>query len=816
MRFGSLQFRAALAITGLFCLLVLPVVHVWDKDAQLCAEEKATPKVDPQLVTLVESDWEKQEARLGRRCDSVEAMKAALRRIESMLKESEKNELLPEDVLREAPTALRRFWERVALASVLSPEDRVGLYREIRWFGRGLVLKNRLFTGKPIAFLKTQRFICQMLHEYIAYFYSAADLHGGGVFILKKPGLSLEVEDLTTGEFPRGIFQSLALSYDARTAYFAFAPIPAGDRRRPLRPDWSVLTAGPFPPEFSFDSPDRPCFHLFAIDLETHGIRQLTNGRYDDTMPWPLPNGDLVFMSTRRGGFCRCNNPWEPIQTYTLHRLNSQTGEVRTISYHETNEWHPAVLNDGRIAYCRWDYVDRSAAHFHGIWVTTPDGTNARSVFGNYTMEISTCFQPRPIPGSRKIAFIAGAHHAVVGGSLVLFDPDKARYDPETGEDCFDSLEVLTPEIAFPETPNEWPVGYVVSPWPLSEDFFVIAFGHDRLPGMGSGNRSESGTGIYYFDRWGNLELLYEDPGVACLDPVPIAPRTAPTLLQETFDPDLGNEAEVVVYDVRRSHYPLPADRPIRELRVFQLLPKATHPANDPRIGHANAENARALLGTVPVEEDGSAYFRVPADRPLYFQVVDENGRAIQGMRSVTYFRPGERRGCIGCHEPSNTAVPTQNVMALRREPSELTPGPEGSRPFSYPRLVQPVLDRFCTRCHSPEAASQFAKPDLTGLPEGEFTRSYVNLRPYLRWYEWGGRSISQIVTRPGQLGADASPLLKILEDPVHREAVAIDRESFRRLTLWLDANVPFYGSYDSPQREQQRLGSLISLPELQ
>ncbi|MGQ9761653.1 MAG: HzsA-related protein [Thermogutta sp.] len=773
-------------------------------------------RLDSELVGMVENDWQKQEARLGRSCDSIEAMKAALQRIEWYLKEAEEEELLSKDVRCEAAGTLKRFWERAALASVLSADERLQLYREIRWFGRDVLLKNRLFAQRPIVFLKTRRFICQMLHEYIAYFYNAADLHGGGVYVLKEPGFSLEVEDLTAGRFPRGIFQSLSLSYDARTAYFAFAPILAGDRRRPLRPDWSVLTAGPFPPEFAFESPNRPCFHIFAIDLQTREIQQLTEGRYDDTMPWPLPNGDLVFMSTRRGGFCRCNNPWEPIQTYTLHRLKLPSGQIETISFHETNEWHPSVLNDGRIAYCRWDYVDRSAAHFHGIWVTTPDGTNARSVFGNYTMEISTCFQPRPIPGSRKIAFIAGAHHAVVGGSLVLFDPDKARYDPETGEDSFVSLEVLTPQIVFPETSQGWSEGYVVSPWPLSEDFFIIAFGHDRLPGISSGNRSESAVGIYYFDRWGNLELLYEDPGMACLDPIPMIPRNPPPLLQETFDPELGEAAEVIVYDVRRSHFPLPADRPIRELRVFQLLPKARHPVNDPRIGHANAENARALLGTVPVEEDGSAYFRVPANRPLYFQIVDEQGRAVQGMRSVTYFRPGERRGCIGCHEPPNTTVPTRDVLALRREPFALTPGPEGSRPFSFPRLVQPVLDQFCTRCHSPEAGSRFAPPDLTGHPQGEFTRSYVNLRPYLRWYEWGGASISQIVTRPGELGADASPLLKILQDPTHRQAVRLDQPALSRLTLWLDANVPFYGAYEPSQRAEQRLGALISLPELQ
>ena len=132
-------------------------------------------------------------------------------------------------------------------------------------------------------------------------------------------------------------------------------------------------------------------------------------------------------MSSRRGGFCRCDNPFEPIPTHTLHRLDPQTGAVETLSWHETNEWHPSVLTDGRIVYCRWDYVDRSAAHFHGLWVSNPDGTNPRILFGNYTKEISTCFQPRAIPNSNKIVFVAGAHHANVGGSLVLLDPSRVE-----------------------------------------------------------------------------------------------------------------------------------------------------------------------------------------------------------------------------------------------------------------------------------------------------------------------------------------------------------------------------------------------------
>ena len=135
-------------------------------------------------------------------------------------------------------------------------------------------------------------------------------------------------------------------------------------------------------------------------------------------------------MSTRRGGFGRCHNPWEPLPTYTLHRMDADGSDVRTLSWHETNEWHPSVLNDGRIVYTRWDYVDRSAANFHGLWVSNPDGTNPVSLFGNYTTRINACYQPRAIPGSQRVMFVAGAHHADVGGSLVIVDPRRVALDP--------------------------------------------------------------------------------------------------------------------------------------------------------------------------------------------------------------------------------------------------------------------------------------------------------------------------------------------------------------------------------------------------
>jgi hypothetical protein len=233
----------------------------------------------------------------------------------------------------------------------------------------------------------------------------------------------------------------------------------------------------------------------------------------------------------------------------------------------------------------------------------------------------------------------------------------------------------------------------------------------------------------------------------------------------------------------------MPENRPIKSLRVYEVLLKvSSHVANVPRLGYANAESARKYLGEVPVEEDGSAYFRAPAEVPLYFQAVDAEGKAVQSMRSITYLQRGERRSGVGCHEPISLVPPCSRTTktAMLREPSSLTQGPSGSNPMSFPKLIQPVLDRHCAECH----------PSWTGDSEGEFSVSYNKLAPHVRYYEWGDRSISQIATRPGECGADMSPLTSIINDADHKDVFKKMPDSDkRRIYLWLDANAPFYGT---------------------
>ncbi|MBN2139005.1 MAG: hypothetical protein JW720_14450 [Sedimentisphaerales bacterium] len=744
---------------------------------------------------MVEEDWAAQEQRKDRQPYSPEAVREALQRGQKLI---DALEAMPDGPrLSSESAALNRLQTEAEKIDSLGMSARLALYIEIRRATRDAAFKNPLISSKPMVFMKRRRFICQMLHEYLGYYCDYGDISGGGVYVLEEPWRSAGVRDLIDGRLPKGNYTTLSLSYDANTIYFAFA------ERSAEKP--------------GFYSPQRKCFHIYAMDADGSNLRQLTRGSDDDFDPYPLPNGSIAFMSTRRGGFIRCNNPWEPLPTYTLHCMDTSGQTIRTLSFHETCEWHPWVLNDGRIAYCRWDYVDRSAANYHGLWISNPDGSNPVSLFGNYTRRINACFQPRAIPGSNRVAFIAGAHHADVGGALVIVDPSRTKLDAAAGGDDFDSIEVLTPDVCFPEAPG-WPKSYFHGHWPLSEDYFYVGFSFDPLPGMGSGVKEDTRTGLYYFDRFGNLELLYSDEDISCMYPIPLAPRPVPPVIPSDLDPALGDEGEFILADVSKSHFALPASRPIRKLRIFQVLPKThNHTVNQPRIGHANAEGARMLLGTVPVEPDGSAYFRLPARKPVYFQAVDENGRAVQSMRSITYLQPGERRSCVGCHEPRRAVPPgRRKLMALQRPPSKIKPGPEGTMPFSYPILVQGVLDRHCVRCHDGSSGEGKSGLVLTGENAGTFSRSYETLRPYVRWYEWGGSSITQEVTRPGRIGTDESRLMKVLADETHKPHVNLPEEDLERLYVWLDGNVPFYGTYGDQQQVAQKAGKAVEPPVLQ
>ena len=365
----------------------------------------------------------------------------------------------------------------------------------------------------------------------------------------------------------------------------------------------------------------------------------------------------------------------------------------------------------------------------------------------------------------------------------------------------------------LPPDAQRWPGSTYRSPWPLSERCFLAAYGYEPLIGEPSANPPNQ-FGLYLVDAAGNKELLYRDLNLSSLWPMPLAPRAKAPVLPSTADTRLAAEGQGTFFlqDVRRAWPALP-DVAIKRLRIVQVLPKTTPDINDPPVGLANASPGKQVLGTVPVEADGSAYFRAPAGLPLAFQALDELGRAVQMMRSETYLQPGETATCIGCHERRTTAPGPGTALAGRRAPSSIDPAPDGARPLSFPRLVQPVLDRQCVSCHHGALAGGGVR--LSGEPQGAFSVAYAALAPLVPYSAWGGpHGNFEPLAGPDTFGARASPFMARLLAGHHGvELTADDRE---RLFTWMDANALFYGTFDRADQKRQLNGERIAGPALE
>ncbi len=562
-------------------------------------------------------------------------------------------------------------------------------------------------------------------------------------------------------------------------------------------------------------SPDNT-YHIFETPLGGGLLRQLTDGPFNDIDPCFLPGGRVAFISERRGGYGRCHG--RPVPSFTLHSMNPDGSDLIMLSPHETNEWKPSVDNSGMIVYTRWDYVDRGHCQAHHPWTTTPDGRDSRSIHGNFSpiQESRPQFEAtiRPIPNSQKLVATASMHHGQYFGSLVLIDPNVAD------DDAMSPVRRITPEQLFPEVENvaHRDGAHYGQPYPLSEDFYLCVY--DPLSGMGKGPANN--YGIYLLDAFGNRVLLYRDPAISCQCPIPVKPRPVPPVIPnktligffpsagETYEPapleELPRYGVVGLTNVYQSLHRFPEGTRIKELRIVQLLPKTTPYANVPVIGYGSQKSARAILGTVPVEEDGSAYFQLPVDIPVYFQAIDQNGLAIETMRSATYVKPGEELFCQGCHEGRHRGgLPPASVpIAFRRDPSVIRTDVDGTKPFSYPRLVQPVLDEHCVDCHEQGAAEGKTFSLGRGNPDAYFYDSFNNLRPYVFYYN--EEAFTEAKSIPGQFGSYASKLRTILEDG-HYD-VQLTPEEMHRLTVWMDNNGDFYGSYEN--LEPQRRGEIV------
>jgi len=626
---------------------------------------------------------------------------------------------------------------------------------------------------------------------------------GGGLFLLKDfKTESRRLQCLTEG-FEPGSFLRPDLSHDGRRVLFAYCKHYPDLHKEPDKLDKGNV------PEDAF-------YHLFEMNLDGSGLRQLTFGKYDDFDGRYLPSGEIVFLSTRRGHEVQCGEgdvsdnsdealpdcyvrcgggPGRPVAVYTLHVMNDAGKNIRQISPFEMFEWTPSVDRAGRIIYARWDYVDRHNMPFMSLWSTLPDGTNQQAVYGNMTRNPHCVFEARCIPDSSKMVFIASGHHALTGGSLVVLDPHK-------GNDGEEPLTRLTPEVAFPESEG-WPQTYFANPYPLSKEHFLVAWSAAPLPpGTPGASRrwAEAGPtndlGIYLFDAFGNLTLIYRDPEISSATPIPVRPRSRPPEISSSVNRSGRQVGTVLVQDVYRG---LTSTRPgsIKKLRLVGL-PVKTHPTmNYPKMGVTRDDPGKFVLGTVPVEKDGSAHFSVPSGVPFFLQALDQDGIAVQTMRSATSVQPGQTFSCVGCHESRNSSPPALLPLASRRQPSTITPGPDGSWPLDFQTLVGPVLERSCVSCHSPNGeAKQF---DLTPDKSYDSLVGYgkPSLRDHVMACYTAGRS------EPGAGAAQTSALVQLLRKG-HYE-VQLTNDDWQRLFTWMDTYAQRRGSFDADQEQRLR-----------
>ena len=731
-------------------------------------------------------------------------------------------------VFAAAEQQLADLQRQCAATAVTDTGARRALFDAACVLRRRIAMANPLLNFDRILFIKRHR---ALYNHMCDQFYGLAARPGGGLYVLEQPfgdhpvvrdvlanavveNGRLQGQPLSGGpttpppvaydgeghrsgtESGGGTFLSPSLSYDGRTILFAYVENRGDPQHRwhtdPTRGHWA----------------EGRCYHVFRVNADGRGLRQLTDGTWNDFDPCWLPNGRVAFISERRGGYLRCGRV---CPLYDLYDMAADGSGINALSFHESNEWNPGVTHDGRIIYTRWDYVDRHGCTAHGPWITTLNGADARSVHGNFAprpvrpdMEV----QVHAIPDSHKYAALAAPHHGQAYGSLIILDPRI----PD--DDAMGPVKRLTPEVDFPESQGGGEV--YGSPYPLSEDYHLCVYDAGMQVSEARGGRGC--YGIYLVDSFGNKELLYRDPEIACLSPIPLRPKPVPAVSNLALPArDAGAEAVMAVINVYDSVQPWPAQMKIKDLRIYQLLPMSAPSGQPPHeTGRRLAEAGdsvvpcRRVLGTVPVEADGSAYFVVPACREVFFQALDEQGLAVQSMRSATYARSGERLVCQGCHEPRNRTPVNGKPppLAFKRAPSRPRPEGDGSNPFSYPLLVQPVLERQCVACHEQHKGKA---PNLKKDPQAnKWYASYNSLSPYAYTSYGAGGDWNDprfYRTTPGQFGARVTRLYALLKKGHHD--VKLSAEDLHCLTLWLDSASMFYGVFEKEGGEAQLRGEL-------
>jgi len=526
-------------------------------------------------------------------------------------------------------------------------------------------------------------------------------------------------------------------------------------------------------------------WQIFEVGADGKNVRQVTPAdrtEVDSYDPCYLPNGKIVFCSTACFQGVPCVGGGD--QVANLYVMDPDGTHIRQLTFDQDHDWCPTLQHDGRLLYTRWEYSDTPHYFTRILFSMNPDGSGQMQFTKSNSYWPNSTYYSRPIPGQATefVAVISGHHGTARAGELVLFDPARGRSEadgaiqkiPGWGKKVEPRIEDTLVDGSYPR---------FLHPYPLSDKYFLVAC--QPQPG--------ALWGIYLVDIFDNMLLLREEPGAALLEPVVFRSTPRPPVIPDKVDPT-RKDATMYLADIYAG--PGLAGVPrgtIKSLRLYEL-----HFAYNQMGGHINVGidgpwDVHRIMGTVPVESDGSAFFKVPANTPLAVQPLDEQGRALQLMRSWMTAMPGESVSCVGCHESPSTAIPRGRTLATARGAVDITPWHGPTRGFDFKREVQPVLDKYCIGCHD-GAPNSHATPDFRLTDKtapGNFTSSYAALHRYVRR---PGPESDYHMQKPGEFAANTSELIQMLQKGHH--GVQLDSEAWDRLYTWIDLNVPDHGTW--------------------
>jgi len=673
--------------------------------------------------------------------------------------------------------------QRLAAAT---PDQMPNLARDLETLRREALVANPLVSGQPIVFV--------VRHQYRSHYHAIDTLfHTGELNAdrgmtphanLFQGGAALKTIDLTSGrvqtliEVPDGVVRDPEVHFDGQRIVFAL--------RRHRDED----------------------YHIEEVQADGTERRQLTGmAGVADFDPFYLPDDRIAFSSTREPKYNQCSRD----HGANLFCMEADGANICQIGKNNLFDNHGTLTPDGRILYARWEYVDRNFGDAHGVWTVNPDGTNQAIYWGNNTASPGAVYYPRLIPDTQQMLCVFGMHHFRLWGALAIVD---RRH----GLDGREAVIRTWPTDVIDRVRAGGPFdcdGFVSvypkyeCPYPLSDKYFLcsrMTMRAGQLPGASDAQAGEE-MGIYLVDVFGNELLLHAEPP-GCYDPLPLRPRPPVIPPRRDFE---NREGHFYVADVYRGTHMAGVPRgSVKSLRVVES-PEKRHWSpgawfgqgyTAPAMNWHSLENKR-ILGTVPVEEDGSASFAVPAETFVYFQLLDEDGMMIQSMRSGASVQSGEQAACVGCHEDRRTAPPAPQCgsqraalpLAWRRPPSRLDGWYGPPREFSFMAEVQPVLTERCVSCHD---YGQEAGRKLNLAPDRTltFNTAYVELwrKGYLRCIGAGPAEIQP----PYSWGSHASKLVQTLRTagtPGHEE-LELTPEEFHRIATWIDLNGVYYPTY--------------------